>query len=118
MERADFYALDSAGELIALLAPMEVQWNRKYYNVGDFSIQLPIGQYSSNIAYIYCNKRPEVGIVGKRQYKVDESGKSYVQISGYFYEYKLEDDIIYPAYSGGQNAHVDVEVSNLSLIHI
>jgi len=113
MEKVDFYALDANKGLIAILAPTETQWNRKYYECGTFSIQLPIDQYSKDIEYVYCNKRPELGHVIKRQYKIDAKGFRYIQISGYFEEYLLENDIIYPAYGAGSGSHTDFVISDI-----
>jgi hypothetical protein len=113
MDKVDFYALGADKGLISLLAPTETQWNRKYYECGDFSIQLPIDQYNKDIEYVYCNKRPELGHVMKRQYKIDEKGFRYIQISGYFEEYLLENDIIYPAYGAGSGSHTDFVVSDI-----
>lgn len=111
MERVDFYALDKNKGLISLLAPTEVQWDRRYYECGTFSIQLPIDQYSKDIEYVYCNKRPELGKLYKRQYKIDDKGFRYIQISGYFDERQLDNDIIYPAFGSGSGAHTDNVVS-------
>ena len=117
METVTFYGRDKEFNTICIFAPMEVQWNRRYYNVGDFSLQLPIDQYDTDVVYVYCDKRPEIGIVSKTQYKLDEAGKAYVQISGYFYEIVMDNDIIYPAYDGGQNNRVDLEINKLVLTY-
>lgn len=111
MDKVDFYALGADKGLIALLAPTETQWNRKYYTCGTFSIQLPIDQYSKDIEYVYCNKRPELGHITKRQYKIDAKGFRYIQISGYFEEKQLDNDIIYPAFGSGKGDHTDAVVS-------
>lgn len=113
METVNFYGRDKDFNIICIFAPMEVQWNRRYYNVGDFSLQLPIDQYDENVVYVSCDKRQEIGIVSKTQYKLDEAGKAYIQISGYFYEIVMDNDIIYPAYDGGQNNRVDLEINKL-----
>lgn len=117
METVNFYGRDKDYNIICIFYPMEAQWNRRYYNVGDFSLQLPTDQYDENVVYMTCDKREEIGIVSKRQSKIDEAGKAYVQISGYFYEIVMDDDIIYPAYDGGQNNRVDLEINRLVLTY-
>lgn len=113
METVNFYGRDKDFNIICIFAPMEVQWNRRYYNVGDFSLQLPTDQYDENAVYVSCDKRQEIGIVSKTQFKIDEAGKAYIQISGYFYEIVMDNDIIYPAYDGGQNSRVDLEINRM-----
>ena len=90
-------ALDSDFSPIGYIVYTNLQWIRRYYEPGEFSVQIPIGQYIPNMAYLYTNERPEVGIVQKSEYKKSYQG-AYMQLSGYFYEYKLNDKIIYPRY--------------------
>ena len=93
----EFKALDSNFQLLTLLTPTNIQWNRKYYTYGDFTIIIPIEQYSSNIKYIYTKDRPETGEV-KKMIKIEDT--KYVQLSGYFLERTLNDKVIYPTFYG------------------
>ena len=61
-------ALDKDFNMITPLYPTNVQWNRKYYEPGSFSIQLSLNQYSEDIKYIYTKDRPEVGKVSQKNY--------------------------------------------------
>ncbi len=53
MRDINIYALDNQLNMIAILKPTNIQWSRKYYENGYFSILLPLEQYSKEIAYIY-----------------------------------------------------------------
>ena len=93
----EFKALDRNFQLITLITPTNVQWNRKYYAYGDFTIIIPINQYSPEIKYIYTKDRPETGEV-KKMIKIEDT--KYVQLSGYFLERTLNDKVIYPTFYG------------------
>ena len=59
----DIYALDANYDICAIISSNNVQWNRKYYECGDFSIQISAGDYSSDMKYIYINGRKELGMI-------------------------------------------------------
>ena len=88
----------------------DLVWDRKYYESGQFSVQVMASDYSADMAYIYTNDRPELGVVQCVEYS-DEG--HMVSISGYFYEKKLADKIIYPALSryGTRASYVALAVS-------
>lgn len=88
-------ALNESYEIISLIRYTNLQWNRKYHESGTFSIQIPLNQYSPNIAYIYTKDRPEMGVVEQINY-VDQSGYRNVQLSGYFLENELNRRVVYP----------------------
>lgn len=94
----DIYALNAELERVAVLAPINVQWNRKYYECGDFAIQLYAENYSDEFKYVY-RKGKELGLIQKVEYSFSNNIKT-VMISGFFSEKELDDSIIYPAYSG------------------
>lgn len=96
-ERKSFnvIALDEAFNIVSLLRYTNLQWNRKYYETGTFSVQIPLEQYSSKIKYIYTKDRPELGIVSQLNY-VNQSGYRNVQLSGYFLEKELGKRVVYP----------------------
>jgi mRNA-degrading endonuclease RelE of RelBE toxin-antitoxin system len=111
--RLNLWALDVNFQLITILSPYEVQWNVKYYECGDFSIQISPNQYSEDFVYIYTPDRNNTGKIHKINYKEEDNGFSYIELSGYFLEETLNDGIIYPSFNGGINDHVDVAVSNM-----
>ena len=91
------YALDKNRKLISLINPVNIQWNRKYYECGDFSIQLPVEQHNNDMFYLYMYGRDELGIINKTVYTY-ERGVMYVQLSGFFCE-KLLDKFVITSYT-------------------
>lgn len=92
-----FWQLNKDFELLGELSPSNVQWNRKYYEFGDYSIVIPKNEYDINAKYIYRTDRKQLGIINKPAY--DDSNK-YITLSGYFIEKKLNDKVIYPTFQG------------------
>lgn len=88
-------ALDKNFQIVSLLRFTNLQWNRKYYEAGNFSIRIPIEQYSSDIMYIYTKDRPELGKVTQLNY-VEQDRYKYMQLSGYFLEKTLDRHVCYP----------------------
>lgn len=92
----EFKALDKDFNLLGVISPSNVQWNRKYYESGDFLIQMTSNQYRKDMKYIYTQERDELGMVQK----VSWQGEKMVEISGFFMEKVLNDKIIYPTFYG------------------
>lgn len=104
----EFKALDKDFNLIDIIAPTNVQWNRRYYEPGDFVIEIPYEDYDSNMQYVYCTERTEVGMIQKVQ-----NTEKNVLISGFFLEKWLDDKIIYPTFYGsGEITHECTEMIN------
>lgn len=87
-------ALDENYNIVSLLRFTNLQWNRKYHQPGTFSMQLPLEQYTNDIAYIYTKDRPEMGRVSQRNY-IEQNGFDYIQLSGYFLEQELNRHVVY-----------------------
>ncbi len=62
-------------------------------------IEISANQYLTDMAYIYCSERAEVGMVQKVSREETGNGKM-VQLSGFFLEKKLDDKIVYPTFYG------------------
>lgn len=93
----NIYALDKNFQLVSTGIPYSnLQWNRKYYEAGDYVIQMPKSVYMTEWAYIGTNDRPELGMVQK----VKIEGENDVTISGFFCEKMLDDKTCYPRYTG------------------
>lgn len=91
------YALNKDFEVITVAVPYNnLQWTRKYYEAGEFSMQVPLSAYSSDWKYIGTSDRPEIGMVQK----IETSGvnDTHVQVSGFFCEKMLDDKTVYPRY--------------------
>ena len=66
-----------------------LQWNRRYYEVGTFTMEVPADLYSPEWRFIVCDARPETGIIQKREFSDTshtEDGRDTVMISGFFLE--------------------------------
>lgn len=80
-----FRILNSNFETINFLSAVNIQWRRKYYEVGDFEIQQTREQYNNNAFYIWNTENNEMGIIQKKQYKEEGHGV-FVYLSGSFIE--------------------------------
>lgn len=74
----------------------DLSWDRKYYDTGNFLIQIRSIDYYCDMKYIYTDERPELGMIQKVEYSDD---KTMVVLSGFFYERKLADKIVYPMFT-------------------
>lgn len=93
----EIYALNDDFEPVTVDIPyFNLQWNRKYYEAGDFSLQVAADVYDQSWAYIGTAERPELGIVQKFAYTGERD--EFVQLSGFFYEKRLDDRVCYPRY--------------------
>lgn len=81
----DLLALDKNHNVLGVLGYTNLQWTRKFYESGLFSIEIPAAQYDSNIKYVYTKDRPEMGIVTQTNLYT-QNGYQYVALSGYFLE--------------------------------
>lgn len=99
MKNINLIALNAEFEMVSLISHTNLQWNRKYYEAGSFSVRLPLEQYRSDIRYIYTKDRPEMGEVTQINYTRDD-GFQAVQLSGYFLEKQLDRRVVYPAGTG------------------
>lgn len=99
MASMNVYALDENFEVLVIGIPYDnLQWNRRYYDFGNFEMQLPLENFDPKWAYIGTPDRPELGMVQK----IRESGDNNVTvtISGFFIEKMLDDKTCYPRYIG------------------
>lgn len=95
-------ALDKEFALIGYskMKYFDLAWDRKYYETGQFSVQIKAADYSPDMAYIYTSERPELGMIQCVEYSDD----NYMAvISGFFYEKKFADKIVYPVFNGYGN---------------
>lgn len=95
-------ALDSNFQPIAYLPYFNLQWDREYYAIGQFSVQIAAANYDPAMAYLYTPDRPETGIIQKVELTESIKGR-FVQLSGYFLEAILNDKIVYPTFYANGN---------------
>ena len=81
----DFITLDKNYQSPIWLRPINVQWNAKHYECGDFSIQISTDDYETDFAYVYCNDREQMGIIQKVSQTQNVKGK-FTQLSGFFWK--------------------------------
>ena len=62
---------------------IELQWNRKWKECGQFSLYLAASDWDKNIKYITIDGRPETGIVQKTEF-VQKTEGDFVTLSGFF----------------------------------
>jgi len=77
---------------------INLQWTRRYFECGEFSVQIRMSDYDGSIKYIYSPDRPETGIIEKLHSDSDVSGE-YVQLSGRFLEAFIGRDVVYPRFT-------------------
>lgn len=73
----------------------DMVWDRKYYEAGKFSVQIRAEDYSRKMQYIFTKDRPELGVIQKSAY---EDRDETITLSGFFYEKRLADKIVYPVF--------------------
>lgn len=73
----------------------DIKWHRKYYDNGEFSVQIKTDDYDPEMKYIYTSERPELGDIEKIEHTQDDS---MVVLSGFFYERRLNDKVVYPTF--------------------
>lgn len=95
----ELIGLDASFGTVKTLKCINIQWNRKYYEAGDYEIQIPASEWNETIAYIYASDRTETGMVEKVVVEHTIKG-TLVNVSGYFLEGMLNWKIIYPKYKG------------------
>lgn len=95
----EVYALDSDFELVSFGIPYDnLQWNRRYYEAGDFEMQIPLAVYDESWAYIGSSERTELGMVQRTV--TSEESPDKVLIGGFFCEKMLDEKVCYPRYIG------------------
>lgn len=93
----DFWGLTEMFYPVKSLRCINIQWNRKYYEAGDYSIQLRSSDWDNSIAYISTKDRPETGMVQKIETEHTVKG-DFVNVSGFFLEGMLNWAVIHPRY--------------------
>ena len=58
-------ALDSSFQPVSYLPYFNLQWDREYYAIGQYSVQIAAADYDPAMAYMYTPDRPETGIIQK-----------------------------------------------------
>ena len=80
-----FKYFDKNGNELKAIDFIEIQWNRKFDETGNFSIWTTAKEWNNNIKYIQNVGRPETGIVQKISYDKQTSG-DFLEVKGMFLE--------------------------------
>lgn len=91
----ELMALDKDFKLLGYLPYINLQWNRRYYEAGDYTAQIRKVDYMPDMAYLYSNERPEVGLVQKIETQRNVKGE-FVLVGGFFAEKLADRNIVYP----------------------
>lgn len=91
----DLFFLDENFNQLNAVDYINLQWNRRYYECGQYSVQILAKDYQKSFRYAYRPSRKELGLVQQVQYTGKTNGE-FVQISGFFLERILNDFIVYP----------------------
>lgn len=89
--------LDENISLLKYCKVISLQWHRKYYEPGQFVIQIAAQNYEESIKYVKLSERDEIGIIQKVQYEKTAKG-AFVLLSGFFAERILWEWVNYPTY--------------------
>ncbi len=81
--------LDMYGSELKAPEIIELSWNRKFNEAGNFSIYMPASSYKSEYKYVQIFDRPETGVIQKTVYEEKPQG-DYVTLSGFFIEKLLD----------------------------
>ena len=101
----ELYALGEEFEVLAACVPYtNLQWDRRYYEPGEFSMQIRAEDFDPAWAYVWSPERPEMGMVQKVAYSAEGGYDGTVQVSGFFVEKMLDDRVCYPRYVGDEPA--------------
>ncbi len=98
----ELLGLDAAFEPVRTLQCVNIQWNRRYYEAGEFALQLRAADWETAIAYLYAADRPETGMVQKVETEHTVKG-DFVNVSGFFLEGMLNWKAVYPRCWGVAN---------------
>ena len=101
-------ALDSHYNVVAILYTNNVQWNRKYYAPGNFTVQIREKDFDPSMKYVYMTGRDDLGVIQKLENQV-QAGKRYVLLSGLFSECELDDDIVDGTFYANGNIETELK---------
>lgn len=107
------YALDSRFNVVSYGIPYSnMQWNRRYYESGDFAMQVPINQYDPEWAYVGMLGRNELGMCQK--ISATDSDLDKMMVSGFFCEKLLDRKACYPRFIGEFASATDAAIALFS----
>lgn len=91
--------LDEKFQPVKYVPYLSRQWKRRYYETGQFALQILTKDYDPAIKYLYTPERPELAMVQKVQSEESIKGQ-FLNMSGFFAENILNRQITYPDIEG------------------
>lgn len=98
-DEIDLLGLDDNFEPVCYINFINLQWNRRYYEVGTWTAQILADDYDDRVKYVYAHQRPELGLVERMETQHDIKG-DFVLLSGRFFESVLSWKLAYPHFEG------------------
>lgn len=68
--------MDKDFNIIKYFKYINLQWIRRYYEPGEFSVQLPASEYMADAVYLFTKDRPELGLVQKGSTRTGTTARS------------------------------------------
>lgn len=84
---------------VAYIPFLNLQWKRRYYTFGQFSLQLLADDYDDSIKYVHSAQRPEIGIIERMETQQTIKGH-FVILSGRFLECVFDRQLAFPTIEG------------------
>lgn len=81
-----FVYLDETYTRIEFVDGINLQWRRRYYDIGEFELQILTKQYIPDARFILNTDTLEVGEINKIELKNTANVGKYMLLSGYFVE--------------------------------
>ena len=94
-DELDLMGLDENFAPVCYIRFVNLQWNRRYYEVGKFTVQMLAEDYDDRIAYVFAHQRPELGVVERIETQQTTKGH-FVLMSGRFFESVLNRRLAFP----------------------
>ena len=98
-DEIDLMGLDDNFSPVTYINFINLQWNRRYYEVGTFTVQILAKDYDERIKYVYAHQRPELGVVERTETQQTVKG-DFVLLSGRFFEHVLSWRLAFPNFTG------------------
>lgn len=90
---------DAGFNKICYIPFLNLQWKRRYYECGSFSLQIRAVDYDPRVKYVHSAQRPELGMIERMETTQTIKGH-FVQLSGRFIECVFDRQIAYPTIEG------------------
>lgn len=98
-----FIVLDKDFQTMGVIGVFStVLWYRRYYSPGIFELHVPAKYFDliNGGRYLYRNDRTELGVIREVNFMRGEKGEKTAYCKGYFAEHLLNNNVIYPTFSG------------------